>query len=111
VFTLERDADAQRRHGVDAADVVCGFESAQQVARHDAQRRNSRGAFNLNRKLVAAKPRHDVGFAHHAADAGRHAAQHRVAGRRAERVVDEAEAIDVEHKHAYGALRAAPLRE
>ena len=69
------------------------------AARHVGRVAGVRNAVEQNRELVAAQPRHHVGFANAMLQTTRHRNQQLIADRMAQTVVDVLEAIEVEEEH------------
>src|SRR6185312_3479681 len=106
----ERDADARRHLDRRVARVHGRPHRRDDLARNEAALLARMYPFENDDELVARKARDEVGRAHRRRQASAELAQHVVAGRMAERVVDPLEAVDVEEQQRdlpLAALRAA----
>src|SRR5690242_14192349 len=108
VALAERDADAGRHLDRRVAREERRAHRGDDLARDEAALLARVDALEDDDELVAGEPRDEIGGPHRRREAPRELAQHVVAGRVPERVVDALEAVDVEEQQRD--LRPAALR-
>ena len=107
----EGDADAGVHEDVVSVQVERKFLAFVDAVGHFLGREGGIGALNQHHELVSAEAGSGVGAAHALGQAQRELAQHLVAGRMAERVVDGLEVVEVDEEDRHLVLVAAQALE